>query len=173
MPLPLVGHSPTSLPHCSGATPRRRAPCALDRSVLSLALALVAGAGCYGLDSLFDPPRVTFQRADVRDVSETQLTMALVVTVENPNAIAIDLQQLGYRLSIDGRTVAEGASPASLHVRKRGAGELTVPLTVTFGTHAPSVRYAAHLDFGFATSAGILTVPVEAQGTLPVRHPGY
>ncbi len=147
----------------------------------AVALALVvSGAGCYGPDSLFDRPRVTFQRAEVRDLSLSGLTVAFVVTVENPNVIAVDLAQLGYRLALDGRTVAQGSSSQGLHVPKRHAGELTVPISVTFADLAASAEqlfaratlpYGVHLDFGFGTSAGVVTIPVDAQGTLHLPRP--
>ena len=144
------------------------------------ALVLLCLGGCTGAGSLFERPHVGFRGVEVADVGFGGLTARFQLIVENPNAIGIDVAQLGYRLTVDGHLLAEGSSAAGLHVPAEGAGELTVPVGVSFAELGPSldallarkqVPFGLHVELGFGMPTGVRTVPIEASGMLPLPQP--
>lgn len=143
---------------------------------LALVAALLLG-GCTFLGRVFEKPRVSFARVAVDELGFAGMTARFIFTVENPNTVGIDLAKLEYALVLDGRPFAQGASEAALHVPPSKVGELTVPLTLSFGQlvdgaqaifKQTSIAYAMKTQLTFETSIGPTTVPVEATGTLPV-----
>jgi LEA14-like dessication related protein len=139
----------------------------------------VVGGGCTFLGRVFEKPQVAFSRVAVDELSFSGLTARFIFTVENPNTVGIDLAKLDYSLVLDGRPFANGSTEAGLHVPPSKTGELTVPLTLSFGQMVDgltavfkrdSIAYAMKTQLSFATSVGPLVVPVESTGTLPVPH---
>jgi LEA14-like dessication related protein len=141
---------------------------------LSLAIVL---SGCTFLGRVFEKPRVSFARVAVDELSFAGLTARFIFTIENPNTVGIDLAKLEYALVLEGKPFAQGATDAALHVPPSKTGELTVPLTLSFGQMVDglqaifkhtSIAYAMKTQLTFETSVGPTSVPVEATGTLPV-----
>jgi LEA14-like dessication related protein len=141
---------------------------------LSMAMLLFAGCG-FGVG--FEKPIVTFQRLELVSASFAGLETRVVLKVENPNWQALDLVRLAYRITLDGKPILQGATDPRLHVPEHGAGELAVPVKLTlsglFATLEALVArsdlpWTMHAELGFGTPLGVLTVPVDAHGVVPV-----
>ena len=152
----------------------------MTASLRLAALALVCLSACSGAGSLFEKPRVGFRGVEVADVGFAGLTARFVFIVDNPNAIGIDVAQLGYSLTVDGHTLAKGSSAAGLHVPAEGAGELTVPVGGSFAElGAPleavlarkELPFVLHAELGVGMPSGVQNVPLDARGMLPVPQP--
>lgn len=133
-------------------------------------------AGCSYLFSLIDKPTVTFRRCDITDVSFTAIGAKFIFDVQNPNSFGVDLARLTYQINIDGHELAEGRAEQPFHVPANGTGEVVLPVTVRFADFAASVEsvfqkdtlpYTIRTRLGFATSAGVLEVPIATSGTFP------
>ncbi len=156
-----------------GAVRRRSISPTLGVACLALA-ALVLG-GCY---PLFEKPRVSVRRVDVTSVSFTGVGFNVVFAVDNPNALGLDLATLRYQLTVDGHPFVQGAGDHTLHVPANGSGELQLPVSfkfvelaqalATLFTSKRTVPYTIATRLGFGTPLGIIEVPIDHAGTLPV-----
>jgi LEA14-like dessication related protein len=142
-----------------------------------LVASLVLALWSCGCGPLFDKPRVSVRRVDITNVSFTGVSANVVFAVDNPNIIGIDLARLAYQLTVDGHAFVQGAGDHTLHVPANGTGELQLPISVRFVELAQSlaalftkkqVPYTIATQLGFGTPLGVLDVPINHAGTLPV-----
>lgn len=155
------------------------------RARSALLATLVAGAlllpGCTFLRSLLSqvlqPPTLSFQKADVRSVSLTGMTLDLTWKVDNPNEFGVDLAGLGYTFEVEGKRMAAGHTDKALKVAPKGTSSVTLPFEVRFAEVSDGVlallkktevRWAVGGDFDFATPVGDVAVPFRKEGTAPV-----
>jgi LEA14-like dessication related protein len=131
-------------------------------------------AGCW---PLFDKPRVHVSRVTVTSVTFSALAADVIFAVDNPNAIGIDLATLQYQLTVDNHPFVAGSSDRALHVPAAGTSELAMPVSFKFVELAEAltslftkktVPFTLSTRLGFGTPLGVLTVPIDHAGTLPV-----
>jgi len=138
----------------------------------ALVFAAIVTAGCAHLGVGAQRPVVSLVGQDVAQVDATGATARLVVRVENPNPMDVDLVMISWRAFLDGKPVAEGGAEQKLHVPNHAGGEMTVPVRVLWKAEQlagrESVPYQIHLELSFALPGGALSLPVDAQGNFPV-----
>ena len=145
------------------------------------AAALVALAGCANLQDLlnqsFQKPTLTFERADLKDVSLGGATLELVYRLNNPNAVGISLASVDYALAIEGHPLVSGKPPNGFQIPANGSTEVTFPATVRFAElgQALSVflskdvaHYQAQGHLGVQTPIGVVTLPLSKSGSFQV-----
>jgi LEA14-like dessication related protein len=141
---------------------------------VSLLLAALSTAGC---EQLFQKPRVSVRRVDIIGVSFTGLDAKLVLAVDNPNVLGIDLARLTYNLTVDNHAFVQGAGDHTLHVPAQGSGELQLPISIKFvelGQALASlftkrqVPFSIATKLGFGTPIGVIDVPLSHSGQFPV-----
>lgn len=142
--------------------------------VVPFALFALLLSGCW---PLFDKPRVHVARVHLTHVDFTGLAADIVFAVENPNAIGIDLAKLDYQLTVDNHPFVAGSSDRALHVPAQAATELALPVSFKYVELAEAlaslftkktVPFAISTRLGFGTPVGVVTVPIDHSGTLPV-----
>jgi LEA14-like dessication related protein len=141
---------------------------------VALLLLLLPLGGCW---PLFEKPRVHVSRVNLTSVSFAGVSADIVFAVDNPNALGVDLAKLDYQLTVDNHPFVAGASDRPLHVPANGAGELALPVSFKFVELAQAlasifakktVPFTISTRLGFGTPLGVLTVPIDYAGTLPV-----
>jgi LEA14-like dessication related protein len=144
---------------------------------LLVASCVVALLSCSGCDQLFQKPRVTVKRVDITSVNFSGLNANIVFAVENRNVIGIDLAKLVYQLTVDNHPFVQGVGNNPLHVPANGVGELALPVSFKFVELAEAlaslftkkqVPFTIATKLGFGTPLGILEVPLQHSGTMPV-----
>jgi LEA14-like dessication related protein len=149
--------------------------------LLGSAVCLLTLAGCANLNKLlagaFQRPRLAFKRADVGAVSLSGATVNLVYDVENPNPVGLNLAQVSYAFFVEGKQVVAGTPPNGLRLKASGPSELVFPASVKFADVVPVVTtfltkdaaaYKAQGSLGIQTPIGVLSFPLEHEGTFPV-----
>jgi len=161
----------------------RRAALPTSSLLFGLLLApLLAGApGCAFLSSLLSavvtPPTLSFQEAKLRDLSLDGLTLELHYRIDNPNDLGLRLASVGYGLELDGHSFAKGVADQGVELKPQGSSELTLPFSIRylelgqalealFSKQQLPWKVAGH--FGFDTPAGVIRVPFQREGQLPV-----
>ena len=144
---------------------------------LSLALLVAVVLPTAACDQLFTKPTVSVRRVDVTSLTFQGIGANFVFAVENRNAIGIDLAKLDYLLTVDNHQFVQGAGNNPLHVPANGVGELTLPVSFKFIELAEAlasiftkkqVPFTIKTRLGFGTPLGVLSVPLEHSGQLPV-----
>ncbi|MBJ6763532.1 LEA type 2 family protein [Myxococcaceae bacterium JPH2] len=152
------------------------------RSLLVLfVLAVTTLAGCASLQNLmknaFKKPRISFKTARLADASLSNATVNLVYEVENPNSFGLELASVSYAFFVEGKQVVAGSPPKGLDLKAHGKSELVFPANVKFADIVPVVEtflnkdqaaYKAQGSVGIQTPIGVLTFPLEKEGTFEV-----
>ncbi len=144
-------------------------------------LGLVSLSGCAFLTALLadviSRPTLHFERAELKNISFDGLTLGLHWRVDNPNDVGIKLASIGYGLTIDGHALARGENNRGLELAPNGSSQVELPLSVRFVDLGQAlaalyqkreVPWGADGHFGFGTPAGVIKVPFQTQGKLPV-----
>ena len=115
-------------------------------------------------------------------VAETRLTSAELVfefEVDNPNAVALVLDQVGYRLRLNGEHLLDGRRAERTRIEASGESRIELPVTIryqdvyrviqSFEGRRGRPDYALDADFRFDVPVlGAVTVPVRETGTIPL-----
>jgi LEA14-like dessication related protein len=146
---------------------------------LSAALTLAACAGLGGLARVIEP------EVDVTDVKllNTTLTGADLLfefRVDNPNAVALVLDQIGYRLRLNGEPLLDGRRNQETRIAANGRSTVELPVTIKYEDVYRVIRsfqgrgrpdYALDADFQFDVPVlGAVTVPVSKRGEIPLER---
>ncbi len=146
-------------------------------AALAAVLALAACAGLGGYADLVRP------EVDVTDVKllGTTLTGADLVfefRVDNPNAVALVLDGIGYRLRLNDEPLLDGRRDEETTIAASGRSVVELPVTIRYEDLYRVIRsfegkrrsdYALDADFRFAVPIlGSVTVPVSKRGEIPL-----
>lgn len=154
----------------------------MKRPLLVLAaLSLVALSGCAALKNLaknaFQQPRLTFKTAKLQQASLSDATVDLVYEVENPNGFGLSLASVNYAFFVEGKQVVAGTPRNGLQLKANGTSELVFPANVKFADIVPVVetfltkdaaKWKAQGSLGVKTPIGVISLPLEREGTFPV-----
>ncbi|MEW6750876.1 MAG: LEA type 2 family protein [Candidatus Latescibacterota bacterium] len=129
------------------------------------------------------PPRVEGARLQVRSLSLTGADLDLQLQVDNPNPFGLLLESVDYRLTVAGELWADGTRRQAVRVGGETTQLVAVPVSISFlgagrsiykalsGEEALPYELSGTLDLG--TTLSLLphaTLPLQLQGTLPVRR---
>jgi LEA14-like dessication related protein len=144
------------------------------KRALLIVTALALVGGCATLNSLIQKPTLDFKSASLSDVSLGGATVNLVYTVTNPNPIGVKLAEIDYALQVDGHPVTSGQPPKGLEIAANGSSEVTFPAHVQFADlgkalaqllNEDSAKYKASGHLGIDTPIGLVSLPLEKEGT--------
>ena len=145
--------------------------------LLAAALSLAGCAGLGGLAQMVEP------EVDVTDVKllGTTLTGADLLfefRVDNPNAVALVLDDIGYRLRLNGEPLLDGRRTQETRIEASGRSIVELPVSLKFEDVYRVIRsvegrkkpeYALDADFRFDVPVlGSVTVPVTERGEIPM-----
>lgn len=140
-----------------------------------LALSL---SGCAGLGRRLLEPEVRVIGVDVGDMALDSAELVFDFEVDNPNAVALVLNQIGYQLHINGRPFADGRRNERTQIAANGESRVQLPLVLRYADVARVIRslgdnrrpdYELEADFQFdAPVLGAVTVPVRRRGRVPL-----
>ena len=128
-------------------------------------------------------PRLSVTDWRVTDFDFRELELTFDVTVDNPNALAVQMLSYGYGLEINGRPFVSGSQEQETRIEASGQSTFELPMRVNFrdlygavGSLAgrDEAAYAFSSTFAFdLPGLGRTEVPVRREGTLPLlRLPG-
>lgn len=160
-----------------------RYPRQSSRQILLIAFLVVLAAAVAGCAGLGDLSRMAEPEVDVTDVKllGTTLTGADLLfefRVDNPNAVALVLDEIGYRLRLNGEPLIDGQRNEQTRIEASGRSVIELPVTLKFEDVYRVIRsfegrdkpdYALDADFRFDVPIlGSVTVPVTRTGEIPV-----
>ncbi|WNG30815.1 LEA type 2 family protein [Cystobacter fuscus] len=162
--------------------PSASLPMKTNRTFLLLAvLGLSLGTGCAALQKMaknaFKKPTLTFKTARLSQASLSDATVDLVYQLNNPNPLGLSLASISYAFFVEDKQVVAGTPAKGLNIAANGKSELVFPANVRFADIAPvvttflnkdSARYKAQGSLGVKTPLGVLSFPLEHEGTFEV-----
>ena len=144
---------------------------------LASVLTLSACSTLGGLANVVEP------EVDITDVKllGTTLTGADLLfefRVDNPNAVALVLDGIGYRLSLNNEHLLDGIRDQRTQIAANGRSTVELPVSIKFQDIYRVIRsfegrdkpdYALDADFRFDVPVlGYVTVPVTQRGEIPI-----
>ncbi len=79
-------------------------------------------------EQLLKDPEVKVVDFSIKEVTLSDISIDVKVNVKNPNAVALNLDQLSYDLSFSGEHVTEGTLKQGMKVPASGANDILVPV---------------------------------------------
>ena len=142
--------------------------------------ALFALAGCAGLSTLSEmaAPEVDVTGVKLLGTNLTGADVLVQFRVDNPNAVDLVLDGIGYRLRLNGEPLLTGQHDRQVTIAASGRTAVELPVTIKFedlyrvartlqGRKDP--EYILDADLRFAVPVlGEVTVPVTQSGKVPV-----
>jgi LEA14-like dessication related protein len=147
---------------------------AMKKLLLLLPLCLGCALLRSALSSSFEKPTLVFRDARLSSVDFEGAEVDLVFLVNNPNSMGLDLAKADYLLQVEGKQVVAGAPQNGLAIPARGSAEVTFPARVKWAEIVPAlealfaqevVHYRASGQLGVNTPIGVVTLPLEHEGT--------
>jgi LEA14-like dessication related protein len=151
---------------------------------LLVLLALPALSGCSFLSQVFQPPKVTFDRAVFKAADFETLRVDLHLAVHNPNILGVELSGYKVKFVVDDLTLLDGDIKQKLDLGAGSTGDLVVPVTFKWKAIASKVGdivsgkpvpdfapFRAVGNVRINTAIGEISVPFDFKGKIPVIAP--
>lgn len=140
-------------------------------------------AGCAGLPSP-QPPSVALERVELMRMSMTEQRFRLTLDVGNPNAVALPLTGIRYRLEVDGTELGAAASDQTHRLPAGEQTSIALELTVdsvrllgqlSHWARDPSARvpYVLHTEVDLGAWPQPLTITHEGHADLRVAADAF
>jgi LEA14-like dessication related protein len=101
--------------------------------LIPMLLSLSFLSGCASLLSPFvEKPKVELDHVSVRDVTLTGSTLLFVVRVENPNKTDIKIEEIAYKVFINGKEISKAKTEKPVSVPALGKSEVEIPLPIEY-----------------------------------------
>jgi|SRR6185295_11628036 len=97
-------------------------------------------AGCSFFRNDFAPPDVTLAGLRLGQGDGLYQTLLVDLVLSNPNASDLKLNAISYRVKVEGRELASGASREPLTVPAHGTATYTMPATISLMSSFGFVR---------------------------------
>jgi LEA14-like dessication related protein len=150
-------------------------------ALVSCALLL---SGCASMQRLaaaaFAAPSLHLDRATVASLDIDGASAALDFTLDNPNDVAFRVAGATWRLEVEEVQVTEGELPGGVSLPARGTAAFTVAVRLRWAEvewlaglarRQARVDYRIHGLIAIETPAGLIEVPYQHRGELPVPRP--
>ena len=146
-------------------------------AALALVLTLSACSG-FGLGDVVQQPEVDVTDVRVLGTTLTGADLLFEFRVDNPNAVALVLDGIGYRLRLNGEPLLDGDRDQRTRIEANGRSTIELPLTIKIEDLYRVIRsfecrgkpdYAHDEVFRFDVPVlGTVTVPVTRRGEIPL-----
>jgi LEA14-like dessication related protein len=158
---------------------QRTSPTLRGACLLAATLALSSCSG-FGLDDVVRQPEVDIVGFEVTEASLLGAQLLFEFEVDNPNALALVLDGIGYSLRLNGERLLDGRHAQRTEIAARGASRIRLPVRVSFSDLARVIKsfegrtrpdYDLQADFQFDVPVlGSVVVPVHEQGEIPMNR---
>ncbi len=143
--------------------------------ILLLSL-LVICSGCASFTGEFiKDPTVEIKSLKVLNLSNEDLTLDLILSVNNPNPIPLSLSKVDYSLNFASEKVTSGVFEKGIELSANNVSEVTIPLKFTYSSIGNILmgilNKNLNRDYEITGSAnvGIFNIPFSKKGQLKLR----
>lgn len=145
------------------------------QKLLLVLSALLLGSCASLLSKYIEKPKVELERVLVRDMDLTSTTLLFVVSVENPNKREIKVDEITYKIFINGRELTQAKTDKAVVIPALSTSEVELPLPVEYNkiwsdlTDLVLAKNAAYRIEGDAKIA-LLRIPFAKEGKISLRR---
>lgn len=123
-------------------------------------------------------PQLTSQSVSIAGASFETLDLNVALEIDNPNPFGLTLDGFDYALDLNGNGFLNGEQSEQTNLNANGSSTVSVPIRLTFkelSEAIPTLWEQDEFNYDFKATLpirfpvlGIIKVPVETSGTLPV-----
>lgn len=141
-------------------------------------------AGCSTLQDLANSvqkPRLSVTDMRVSGFNFNEIELTYDITVDNPNALSLQLDSYNYDFKLNGQTFIQGQQQENSTIEASGQSILEVPVTLNFKEVYEGIQTLAgadRADYEFLSDVtfdlpvlGLTKVPVSRSGSIPMLNP--
>lgn len=149
-------------------------------SIILTSLFLIV-SGCSTLQDLANnvqKPELSVTDMRVSDFNFDEIELTYDITVDNPNALSVQLSSYNYDFKLNEETFIEGQQDKGMKIEASGQSTFEVPVTLNFKKVYEGIRTLSNSDqaaYEFLSEVsfdlpvmGITTIPVSKKGSIPM-----
>lgn len=146
-----------------------------------LITSLILILGCSTLQDLansIQKPELSVSDMRVSGFNFDEIELTYDITVDNPNALSVQLSSYNYDFKLNEETFIEGQQDKSMKIEASGQSTFEVPVILNFKRVYEGIRTLANSDeaaYEFLSEVsfdlpvlGITTIPVSKKGSIPM-----
>lgn len=148
--------------------------------VIGVIVASIALAGCAGVGTRLDPPRVTLANIRIEEVTGLETAFEIQMRVFNANDVALNVKGIKAELDINGQPFATGVSNTPVEIPSYGSELVTVTLyssvirmfkSVYGLTESQELKYRLNGNIRVSAGSKLMpaTLPFESQGHVALK----
>ena len=151
--------------------------------VVTLCCMTLVMNGCKTLQDLaenIEKPQVSVTGVRVTGFDFSEIELTYDITVDNPNALSLQMLSYAYDLDINDKTFISGKQPNTTRIEASGESTFQVPVTLDYQevysafaslANSDDARYSFSSTFAFDVPVlGRTEVPVQKKGSLPLAR---
>jgi LEA14-like dessication related protein len=138
---------------------------------------LLLNTACTSLSSLIEKPTASLQGLTIKDPTTEGATFVFALLVENPNKVALEVDELAYDLEVSGKQLTSGKLDQGAHLPANGSATIDIPVAVKYSDLFSSVLQllkAQSSPYRLKGSAriGPFSIPFEKNGDVKLPRAG-
>ncbi len=144
--------------------------------VIILLMSVGFFSGCESLTkSLLKDPEVSVLNVGVTDFNFSEVTLAVLMNIKNPNPVPINLSKVDYELNVAGDMVTEGTLNEGIQVPATGENQLTLPLKFKFKSITNVLQgllnasITKNYELKGSAQLGIFSIPFSKKGEVILK----
>ena len=129
---------------------------------------------CSTLKNIFNEPKVSFDKAEISDISFQDITLDFSFIVDNPNSVGVEMAGYSYDLQIEGNSLIRGDTNEALRIEANDKSRIRLPLTLTYSDLYSMFSDIKGKDQISYKIVNVFTfdLPVFGKASFPVEHEG-
>ena len=144
-----------------------------------LSMSSCAALQQLGVDLSQYRPRVHFDGLKMRGIDWTKVDLDFKFRIDNPNPLNVKMDAFTWALDLAGTRALDGQNNQGIQLKANDSSHFTLPVSLTFARifqlagalkGKDNVPFSLAGDFGFNTPVGMVRVPYQKQGQVPVLH---
>ncbi len=129
---------------------------------------------CATLENIFKEPKVSFDKAEISDISFQDITLDFSFNVDNPNSVGVEMAGYAYDLEIEGNSLIKGETKEPLRIEPDDRSVIKLPVTLTYKDLYSMYGDIKGKDQIAYKIKNVFTfdLPVFGKASFPVEHEG-
>jgi LEA14-like dessication related protein len=142
--------------------------------IFALAFFVLWFANCSSMSKLIKEPKVTLANLRLENPNSTGATLVFGVQVENPNSVALSVDEVIYDLEVAGKSLTSGKLSDGAKVAANETKIIDVPITVKYSDLFSSVMQllktsATPYHIKGSAKMGLFNLPFDKQGEFKIE----
>jgi LEA14-like dessication related protein len=130
-------------------------------------------SSCAYLSGKVQNPIVNLKKVDVQDLSFDKANLVFNFAIENPNKMALNIDQVTYNLELNEKPFAQGVFDEKINLKPESSTSVALPVKIKYTDFMHSVSdylqdKNIHYKLGGSVKMGALSIPFNNKGIVEI-----